>query len=56
MKRGRRHGTPERPIGFMRRINALVRCVSAAVCDTDVALLAQIEAFGVLEAIFYKHF
>ena len=55
MKRGRRGGIPERPIGFVRRINAAVRYVSFAACSIDVALSTQIAGLGALESIIYKH-
>ena len=56
MKRGRRGGIPERPTGFVRRITAAVGYVSFAACCIDVALLAQIAGFGVLESIIYEHY
>jgi hypothetical protein len=56
IKRGRRGGIPERLIGFVRRITAAVRYMSSAACGTDVALLAQIAGFEVLESTIYKHF
>lgn len=55
MKRGRWGESPERPIGFVRRINAAARCRNAAARGIDVALLVRIAAFVVLELTMNKH-